>query len=120
MKSRSSIVDRPGPRKARACRMNAWCSGSARGARPGFDRGRASRDQPMSPSLSELLKLPAGERADLAMALWESLSETEREGEIELTPDEAAELDRRWMEHVRRPESSIPWDEVRRKLLDRE
>ena len=43
----------------------------------------------MSLSLSALLKLPAGERAELAMALWESLSEAEREGEIELTPDEA-------------------------------
>jgi len=74
----------------------------------------------MSSSLSELLKLPAGERAELAMALWESLSEAEREGELELTPDEAAELDRRWMDHVQRPESSIPWDEVRRKLRDRE
>ena len=43
----------------------------------------------MSPSLSELLKLPAGERAELAMALWESLSEAEREGELELTPEES-------------------------------
>lgn len=34
----------------------------------------------MSPSLSELLKLPARERAELAMALWESLSEAERAG----------------------------------------
>jgi putative addiction module component (TIGR02574 family) len=74
----------------------------------------------MSPSLSELLKLPAGERAELAMALWESLSEAERESELELTPAEAAALDRRWMEHVQRPESAIPWDEVRRKLLNRE
>src|SRR5205085_12043414 len=57
---------------------------------------------------SELLKLPAGERAELAMALWDSLSEPEREGELELTPEEAAVLDRRWMEHVQRPESSIP------------
>ena len=54
------------------------------------------------------------------MALWESLSEAEREGELELTSEEVAELDRRWMDHVQRPESSIPWDEVRRKLLDRE
>ena len=54
------------------------------------------------------------------MALWESLSDAEREGELALAPEEAAELDRRWMEHAQRPESSIPWDEVRRKLLDRE
>jgi putative addiction module component (TIGR02574 family) len=72
----------------------------------------------MSPSLSELLKLPAGERADLAMALWESLSEAEREGGLELTSEEAAALDRRWMDHVQRPESSIPWDEVRRRLME--
>ena len=50
----------------------------------------------MSPSLPELLRLPAGERAELAMVLWESLSEAEPEGELELTAEEAAELDRRW------------------------
>ena len=74
----------------------------------------------MSPSLSELLKLPPGERAELPMALWESLSEAQREGELELTPEEAAELDRRWMEHVQRPRSAIPWDDVRRRLMERE
>lgn len=74
----------------------------------------------MSPSLSDLLKLPAGERAELAMALWESLSDAGRDRELELTPEQAAELDRRWLDHVQRPQSSIPWDEVRRKLLDRE
>jgi putative addiction module component (TIGR02574 family) len=74
----------------------------------------------MSPSLSELLKLPAGERAELAMALWESLSAAELETELELTPEDAAELDRRWMDQIQRPESAVPWDEVRRKLLDRE
>jgi len=79
-----------------------------------------AEDYPMSPSLSELLKLPAGERAELAMALWESLPEAEREGELELTPEQAAELDRRWTEHVQQPESAIPWEEVRRKLMDPE
>jgi putative addiction module component (TIGR02574 family) len=79
-----------------------------------------TEDQPISPSLSELLKLPAGERAELAMALWESLSEAQREGELELTPEQATALDRRWMDHVQRPESAISWEEVRRKLMDRE
>jgi hypothetical protein len=36
-----------------------------------------------SPSISELLKLPAGERAEIAMALWDSLSGAEREAELE-------------------------------------
>ena len=74
----------------------------------------------MTPSLSELLKLPAGERAELAMALWESLSEAEREGELELTPEEGEELDRRWMDHVQRPQSASPWDDVRRRLMESE
>jgi putative addiction module component (TIGR02574 family) len=74
----------------------------------------------MSPSLSELLKLPAGERAELAMALWESLSAAGREIELELMPEEAAELDRRWMEHVQRPQPATPWDDVRRRLMERE
>jgi putative addiction module component (TIGR02574 family) len=67
--------------------------------------------------LSELLKLPAQDRADLAIALWESLSEAERESVLELTPEQRAELDRRWAEHQQNPASAIPWTEVRRKLL---
>jgi hypothetical protein len=32
-----------------------------------------------SSPLSQLLKLPAGDRVELAIALWESLSDSERE-----------------------------------------
>jgi putative addiction module component (TIGR02574 family) len=70
-----------------------------------------------SSPLSQLLKLPAEDRAQLAMALWESLSDSEREGAFELTDEQRAELDRRWAEHVKNPASAIPWSEVRRKLL---
>lgn len=70
-----------------------------------------------SSPLSELLKLPAGDRAELAMALWESLSDSEREDAFELTEDQRSELDRRWTEHLANPGSAIPWSEVRRKLL---
>ncbi len=70
-----------------------------------------------SSTLSELLKLPADDRAELAMALWDSLSDSEREAEFTLTDAQAAELDRRWAEHLANPDSAIPWSEVRRKLL---
>jgi putative addiction module component (TIGR02574 family) len=66
--------------------------------------------------LTELLKLPAEDRADLAMSLWESLSDVEREGQLELSEAERAELDRRWAEHLANPESGIPWSVVRSKL----
>lgn len=70
-----------------------------------------------SSPLVQLLKLSAGDRAELAMALWESLAEGEREEELTLTDDQRAELDRRWAEHVEDPASAVPWSEVRRKLL---
>ena len=54
------------------------------------------------------------------MALWESLSEAERESELTLTDEQGAEIDRRWAEHLADPGSAIPWSEVRRKLLRRE
>ena len=70
-----------------------------------------------SSPLPQLLKLPAGDRAELAIALWESLSDSEREGAFELSDDQRAELDRRWAEHIENPGSAIPWSQVRRKLL---
>lgn len=70
-------------------------------------------------TLTKLLELPATERVDLAMALWDSLTPAEQEAELDLTPEQRAELDRRLAEHVADPASAIPWDEVRRKLLRR-
>ena len=70
-----------------------------------------------SSTLSQLLKLPADDRAELAMALWESLSDSKRETELALTDAQAAEIDRRWAEHLANPGSAVPWSEVRRKLL---
>ena len=73
-----------------------------------------------SPALSEILKLPANERAELAMALWQSLTDAERDAELVLTSEQEAELDRRWAEHLADPTSAIPWEVIRRKLLARE
>jgi len=53
------------------------------------------------------------------MALWDSLTDAEREGEMALTPEQKDELDRRWAEHLENPGSAVPWGEVRRKLLGR-
>ena len=63
--------------------------------------------------IADLLKLPARDRAELAMALWENLTDAEREAEFELTPELRAELDRRIAEHDADPGSAVPWDEVR-------
>lgn len=71
---------------------------------------------PSSP-LTDLLKLPAGDRAELATALWDSLTDSEHEAELQLTDEQRAELDRRWAEHLDNPGSAIPWADVRAKLL---
>ena len=68
-------------------------------------------------TLTKLLELPATERADIAMALWDSLTPGEQEAEFDLTPEQRAELDRRLAEHIADPASAIPWAEVRQKLL---
>ena len=71
----------------------------------------------MAPEVMEaLLKLPSSERADLALALWESLDEADRDASFELTPELVAELDRRFAEHEADPSTAIPWEEVRRTL----
>jgi putative addiction module component (TIGR02574 family) len=67
-------------------------------------------------TLTKLLKLPATERVDIAMALWDSLTPAEQEAEFDLTVEQRAELDRRLAEHVADPTSASPWEEVRRKL----
>ena len=68
-------------------------------------------------TLTKLLELPATERADIAMALWDSLTPAEQEAEFDLTPEQRAELDRRLAEHIADPTSALPWEEVCRNLL---
>ena len=68
-------------------------------------------------TLTKLLELPATERVDIAMALWDSLTPAEQEAQFELTPEQRAELDRRLADHIADPASAIPWDDVRRRLL---
>ena len=74
----------------------------------------------MAPNtLSELLKLPPADRAELAMALWASLDDTSREAELALTPERVAELDRRFAEHQADPGSARSWAEVEKTLRNR-
>ena len=70
----------------------------------------------LSDTLAALLRLPAKDRVELAMAPWESLTDDERDADLVLTPGQEAELDSRITEHLANPGSAIPWEEVRRKL----
>jgi putative addiction module component (TIGR02574 family) len=73
-------------------------------------------------NLAELLKLPPAQRAEIAVALWDSLiddPEAEAQALLPLDPELAAELDRRLTAHEREPGTAIPWAEVRRRLFER-
>lgn len=67
-------------------------------------------------SLLELLSLPPNARADLAIALWESLSDGDRDAALTIDADLRRNLDQRWAEHVANPASAVPWEDVLRKL----
>jgi putative addiction module component (TIGR02574 family) len=67
------------------------------------------------PLKAVLLKLSAANRANLAMALWESLSDQQRDAATELSDEQKAELDRRWAEHRADPKSAVPWANEHRK-----
>ena len=70
-------------------------------------------------TLTELLKLPTGDRAELAMALWASLDDASRHAELALRPEQIAELDRRFAEHQSNPTSARSWDQVEKNLRNR-
>jgi putative addiction module component (TIGR02574 family) len=69
-------------------------------------------------SATEILKaaqaLPLKERIKLAQDLWDNV--TEQGYDPELTPEQAAELDRRLADFEKNPHAGIPWEEVKARL----
>ena len=70
----------------------------------------------LSATLDALLQLSPDQRAELALALWESLSDLDRATELALSREQEAELDRRLAQHLADPASAVSWEDVRRKL----
>ncbi|HEY6832378.1 MAG TPA: addiction module protein [Pseudolabrys sp.] len=66
--------------------------------------------------LQELMRLPATERVEIALELWDSVEESDLPP---LTPEQMEEIDRRIAEHERDPSRAIPWEEVRAHLWSR-
>jgi putative addiction module component (TIGR02574 family) len=62
----------------------------------------------MAKTLEELLKLPAAERAEIAITLWDSVAESADVTVLPLSVEQKAELERRLAEHERDPSSAIP------------
>lgn len=60
--------------------------------------------------------LSVEELMELFDALWEIVDEHAAPDAFELTPVQRTELDRRWEQHLRHPESAIPWEEAKARL----
>jgi putative addiction module component (TIGR02574 family) len=58
--------------------------------------------------------LSIAERLQLVEDIWDSIAQ--EADALPLTPEQKAELDRRWAEHQRDPGSAIPWGKVRDEL----
>ena len=70
---------------------------------------------------SQLVKdareLPLAEQIELIDALWESIA---NQGyEPPLTPEQAAELERRLAAHQRQPDDVVSWDSMKQELFDK-
>ncbi len=68
--------------------------------------------------LAALRQLSVAERLQLVEDLWDGIAADAPDEAFPITPELAAELDRRLAEHEADPASAVPWDEVRARLLD--
>ncbi len=68
---------------------------------------------------AEARKLPAAERARLAEALWDSIADEANTdpGVLPLSDEQRAELDHCLADYRAHPETSVPWEEVKARLL---
>jgi putative addiction module component (TIGR02574 family) len=71
----------------------------------------------MDVSIDQLRRLPLEKRLEIIEALWESV-ESEA-GQWPIPEEVLDEADREFETHLVDPSSSIPWDVVRTRLLER-
>ena len=65
-------------------------------------------------SVADVVALPVAERLRLVEAIWDSIAEVPEQ--LELSPAQAAELDRRLADFEKDPTLGSPWEEVRARL----
>ncbi len=68
--------------------------------------------------LSDLFKLSAAERMQLAADLWDSVA-SEPDALPSLTDEQVAEIERRLAEHLKDPSTALEWETVRAQLWAR-
>ena len=61
-------------------------------------------------AFTEAASLPPAERIDLVMEIWDSIAAHPEQ--VETTPAQKAELDRRRAAYDADPKSTVPWEQV--------
>jgi len=65
--------------------------------------------------LEQIRRLPPEEQYEVAERVWEEFGDFDDD----LTPEQAAELERRAEEFRKNPQDSIPWEQVRDEVRQR-
>jgi putative addiction module component (TIGR02574 family) len=65
----------------------------------------------------QLRRLGIAERLQLVEDLWDSIAADAADAALSISPELAAELDRRLADHDAHPDRARPWDEVRAEIL---
>lgn len=60
--------------------------------------------------LDQLRSMPAAERRQVVEKIWEEFADCD----LELTAEQASELDRRLADHQATPQNVVPWEEMKR------
>ncbi len=63
------------------------------------------------------MKMSPAERLQLVEEIWDSLADLPES--IPVSPAQRAELDQRLEKYRQDPQGGIPWDEVKRQILNR-
>ena len=66
--------------------------------------------------LQSLRELSVAQRLEILSAVWESLRDDAPDALMPITPELAAELDRRVAEHEADPDSALDWETVREEI----
>lgn len=74
----------------------------------------------MSPTVAKLVEasqaLSVEDRMELFDALWDMVDVPAGTVEFELSPEDRAELDRRWEAYRQNPETAVGWEEAKRRM----
>ena len=73
---------------------------------------------PPAVDLNALRQLSVAERLQLVEDLWDSIAQDAPDEALPVTPELAAELDRRIAEYERDRSTGQPWEVVRARILD--